>query len=98
MKVRKYILHAGAKSQWIVIPQGAEPLHLAAQGNAICLWMQVNPNEEKIKKEIFCVDTGGETIPPGAAHLGTAIMPSTDSVWHFFWYPQRGDVDNAKSN
>ena len=92
MKVWKYILHTEASSQCIVIPQGAEPLHLAAQGNTICLWMQVDPNAETMRKEIFCVDTGGLNIPPGAAHLGTAIMPSA-SVWHFFWYPQRGDAD-----
>ena len=89
MKVWKYVLHA-IDRQWIIIPEVAIPIHLAAQGNTICLWMEVDPNAESIKQEIFCVDTGGLDIPPNTVPLGTVIMPSR-SVWHFFWYPNIGE-------
>ena len=90
MKVWEYILHAAVRSQCIVIPEVAIPLHLAAQGAAVYLWMEVDPNAERIKQEIFCVETDGLDIPPNTVPLGTVIMPSR-SVWHFFWHPNVGE-------
>ena len=69
------------------IPTDIEPLHLAIQGNQICLWVKVPSIRSSITRvEIRCFGTGVD-ISDNLEHLGTVVLPDM-TVWHYFWDPK----------
>ena len=83
LKVWKYNFEL-VSEQFIELPTGAFPIHFATQGNCICVWMEVDPNAEKERREIRCIPTGFEDIPDNMMHLGTVVLPN-DDVYHYYW-------------
>ena len=83
MKVWKYNFEL-VSEQFIELPIGAFPIHFDTQGNCICVWMEVDPNAEKERREIRCIPTGFEEVPKNMVHLGTVVLPN-DTVWHYYW-------------
>ena len=55
---------------WVDVPVGSTPLHLDMQGRIPTLWMEVDPEAIKEKRELRCVWTG-EDVPPNSQYLGT---------------------------
>lgn len=75
-----------AKTQIVYMPLDAQMLHVAVQGDNICLWAGVDPSlhEEAVEpRMIQIVGTGAEELPDaGAWHLGSVQMGPF--VWHVF--------------
>lgn len=82
MRIWKCSLHL-FDTQFVDVPDGAEPVHLELQGEMVCLWVKVNIHAPKIQMEVHKIGTG-ETIPERCTYLGTVVMPNK-TVWHYFW-------------
>jgi len=83
--------------QVIEFPEGAEFLSIGVQRIRIdngdlqaayytaCMWMLVDPEARKVKREVLCFGTG-HTVDRSQAkrwYIGTVQQPPF--VWHFFW-------------
>jgi hypothetical protein len=83
MTVWKFSLGATVL-QSVEMPQGAQILHVDAQGDHLCLWALVRPNEEREKRMFRIVGTGYEEITGSSRYIGTALMGGGTYVWHVF--------------
>ncbi len=64
------------------VPAGAKPVHVAAQGRHVCLWMDVDNEATMGERSFMVAGTGHDGLPADAAYLGAAhIHPF---VWHLF--------------
>ncbi|MCK8787655.1 hypothetical protein M0638_25130 [Roseomonas sp. NAR14] len=69
----------------ISMPEGAELLHVAAQGGEVCLWALVNP-ERPVETRRFRAFGTGHAIPAGLSlrFVGTALLAGGALVFHVF--------------
>jgi hypothetical protein len=79
--VFKYPLALRGGRQNMLMPVGAEVLHVHAQDERPTLWALVNTTAAPVAR-IFVVCATGEDVPLGARHLGTVHIGWT--VWHVF--------------
>lgn len=63
------------------MPEGAEFLHLAKQGEEVCAWFLLVPENKKEVRKFRLYGTGHE-IPMSERYLGTVHSPLF--VWHLF--------------
>jgi hypothetical protein len=68
--------------QTIIMPIGAEILHVDVQHDLICLWAMVDPNAAREPRVIEVVGTGHSMPNEERKHLGTVLMDPF--VWHIF--------------
>lgn len=66
------------------IPAGAILLHVHEQGGMPCIWMQVDPDAKKERREFQCVGTG-HRFRTRYVYLGTAHCGGL--VWHVYEVP-----------
>lgn len=66
----EFDLHAGAKI-----------VHFAAQGDHLCLWVEVDTTQPKVRVEFEVFGTG-HRIPDDVSHIATCIDDSF--VWHLY--------------
>lgn len=69
--------------QWISMPEGAEPIVVAMQDGALCLWAIVRDDAPREQRAFRVVVTGGPA--PWilkTQHIGTVI--DDGFVWHIF--------------
>ena len=75
-------------------PESFRPLHLARQGQKICLWAEVDTCTPIVKRRFFCLGTGFPIDPEDLVYVGTADIPdsrgyeSLEHSWHFYWDPR----------
>ena len=83
-KIFKYELRI-ADRQFVMMPKGAEILHVHEQNDAVCLWALVNPSHAN-EERCFEVYGTGHLIHSGMGvdrkYLGTAHCGVY--VWHVF--------------
>ena len=71
----------------IRMPQGAQVISVAAQGDHVCLWALVDPDAPVEDREFIPVMTG-EAIDEGARYVGSAHGVSGWIVVHVFEDPR----------
>ena len=77
--VHKFQLGPG--NNFIKVQHAAKPLHVAFQGQALCLWLLVETGAPKSERA-FVVAATGEQLERGRAYVGTAHNDGL--VWHVF--------------
>lgn len=67
----------------VLVPDGAEFVHVEAQGNAPCIWFLCDPSKSIVKKQIATVGTG-QGAPEDGRYLGSASLYNGDLMLHLF--------------
>jgi hypothetical protein len=81
LTIYKYLVPTAGASQEILMPKGAQLIHVNEQGGDILIWAIVEPDAPKVWREIDVVGTGWELHRIGK-HIGTAHCGTF--VWHVF--------------
>jgi len=68
------------------LPAGAQPLHVAAQGEMVCLWALVDPEAEPVARRFIVRGTGHpiENDDADLSHVGTFLLQDGALVFHLF--------------
>jgi hypothetical protein len=67
----------------IQVPFYSKPLCIMNQDRTICVWVEVDPKEEKKELlHLYCVGTGHGAVPEDKNYLGSVIDGAY--VWHFY--------------
>jgi hypothetical protein len=69
--------------QTVWMPEGAEILYVAQQGEWLCLWALVTQRNPGVKRHIQIVGTG-QSPEEEATYIGTVVMRGDQFVWHVF--------------
>jgi hypothetical protein len=80
-RIYKYAIEAISDSVDVRMPNGAEVLHVAAQGGLICLWARVDTERTSRVRE-FEIRGTGDPLTDDLIYLGTAHIDPF--VWHVF--------------
>lgn len=72
--------------QEINLPANAEILCVQNQNETICIWVQLDPNEQKMQQRAICIiGTGREIIHPSRLkYIDSIQMIKGDLVWHIY--------------
>lgn len=91
IKIYKYELEI-TDTQTVQMQEGAYFLHVDNQGDKLCLWAEVNLENEMVDEEFVIIGTGHE-VPfsddingedeCSLDYVGTAVMPN-GLVWHVY--------------
>jgi hypothetical protein len=69
--------------EWAVLELTGPIIHVATRGeDYIEIWFIHDPNTEPATRAFRVVGTGHPMAPALAHHVGTAITPSGEFVWH----------------
>lgn len=86
--VYKYDLSVEDGPTDIMMPRGAQILHVGHQGNpaAVCIWVLVDMDEPTTIAKTFYVVGTGQAIPDSSRwkHIGTVVYHPVPLVWHVF--------------
>ena len=77
----KYVLEL-TDTQTVEMPDGAEILSVANQGDSACIWAIVDPEQEKRTRTIEIFGTGHPVPSASRRFIGTALFGPL--VFHFF--------------
>jgi hypothetical protein len=68
------------------LPKGARIIHAAPQGDHVCLWAEVNPQQVALERRTFQIFGTGEEIPQdmGFAWEWVATWQAPPFVWHLY--------------
>lgn len=81
MQIWKYPLDVG-RHQRVAMPRGAVLLDMQTQAGQLVAWATVDPEAEKVERDLSVIGTGHD-LPGGVqAYVGTAQTGSL--VWHLF--------------
>ena len=83
----KYELDWDTDIQTIEIPKEGEILSCQVQNGKICLWVKINPEEDKVDRFIEIVGTGNpmfETFNVKRVFIDTIQFPTLNLVFHIF--------------
>lgn len=70
--------------QYLIIPRGATPVHLAEQDGTLCIWALVDPTKVPHEYTVRVYGTGhpiDEKLEQ--VHIGSVLKGPF--VWHVFW-------------
>lgn len=81
--VHKYTLEPGDYVD-ILLPAGAETLHVGEQAGKLCLWALVDPGKPLKKRTFRVAGTGHVIRENGLTYIGTAIIARGALVFHVF--------------
>lgn len=90
MKIFKYEIEMQSvelvikDEQKIVMPRGAMVLHVGMQNGRICLWAQVNPDDEPMERRFIIHGTCHENLPEATPLTHIATVMDGSFVWHVF--------------
>jgi hypothetical protein len=82
-EVWKYSLTLTAVSQRILMPAGAELLHLQLQYGQPVLWVRVDKQQAPVERYFQFVGTGFP-VHPNSEHVGTVLLNLDTLVLHLF--------------
>jgi hypothetical protein len=68
----------------VEIPDGAKILHVAQQGDHLCMWALVDPEQPKVKRYFSVYGTGFDMPDDPGEFIGTALMNGGSLVFHIF--------------
>lgn len=82
--VWKYSLPCAGVNR-LLLPTGAQVLHVASQNDDLCLWVQVDPERSVVWRTFHVVGTGHD-LPSDAVlrFVGTAMLFAGSLVLHVF--------------
>jgi len=69
--------------QEVMMPTGAQILHVAQQAGMLCLWVLVELNNPLVERRIRIFGTGHPISVELGPFIGTVMM-SSGLVWHIF--------------
>ena len=78
----KYALKISDDRQEFTLPVNAAILFVAAQGEELCMWVEVPTDRRAAIKRIFKVHGTGHPIHPADIWRGSAVIPPF--VWHVY--------------
>lgn len=73
-RILKYPLNTKGRVTDIELPIGNYVCHVATQEGRICLWVEVDLEQEKMHKRTFEIIVTGGSIPKGAVYLQTVQL------------------------
>lgn len=89
--IHKYVLNQGPYAKTTIqLPDNFLVLYVTDQHGELTIWVELDPEEEKIPHTFYVLPTGGE-IFPSMDHVGSVLM-SSGLVWHVYY---KGIDDNA---
>jgi hypothetical protein len=74
------------------MPKFAKPIHVESQGEALCLWAEVDTTQPVEKREFYVFGTGHEMTPEPHSHfnhLGTGQFQGTRGALVLHVYEQQ---------
>src|SRR5688500_9337837 len=81
--IYKYLL--ASSDGRLELPEGAVPLHVAAQDDALWSWARVNDEVTVMQERRFIVVGTGRPIPSSdALYVGSGFKEGDNLVWHVF--------------
>jgi hypothetical protein len=87
----KYALMPGTETH--EMPKGARIVHVAGQGDEMCVWVECHPAAPTVERRLTVVPTGAEVphspSPRGWSHVGTGMLYQGGLVFHVY---DAGDV------
>lgn len=87
-KVYKYKIQPDAKDMGMFridvpnVPHGARFLHVGVQGDDVCIWLEVDPENRTTTYTLWSVGTGWGTVEPFREYLGS--VQQGQYVWHLY--------------
>ena len=66
------------------IPRGGKILHVASQGDNMCLWVMVDPGMPKETRKFRVYGTGNIMLDNPGTFIGTVLMNGGSLVFHVF--------------
>ena len=66
------------------LPRGAKVLSAREQGDAICFWAEVDPNQPKEPRKMMVFGTGHVIPPEPMRFVGTAHIQQGALVFHVY--------------
>ena len=81
-KIYKYPLYLTTEVQSVTLPEGAEIVHFAMQGDTPFIWVRVKPYGTVQQIRQFCIRGTGHDIQDNLKHVGTVLHGLL--VWHLF--------------
>lgn len=83
--IYKYGIHHLREEQDIRVTKGFNPLHVGAQHNVICIWGEVDDDEDEFEhRSIFIVGTGNPLPNEPVRYLGTVQTMGGELIWHIY--------------
>lgn len=83
LAVWKYVLRP-TTTQTVEMPVPAKVLHVASQGDDVCLWALVSPEAPLRSCTFRVVGTGHPEVDQRDSYVGTAHLPESGLVFHVF--------------
>ncbi len=71
-------------AQAVMMPKGAEVLHVTAQHNHPCLWARVDTDADLEQRRFFTHGTGHQVVAKAGKHVGTYLLDGGALVFHVF--------------
>lgn len=81
MEVWKYEI--GADVGAVSMPEGAKPLSVAMQGDAVCMWALLDPDQPLCDRHFAVYGTGWKMPDDPGRFIGT-FQPNIGLVFHLF--------------
>lgn len=81
--IYKYPLEV-ADVQDVMLPDGAQILSVAMQGQTLCLWAMVDTDLQLKRRRIVVYGTGHPFGDANQVFIGTVLMDGGSLVWHVF--------------
>ena len=69
------------------MPEGAQPVAVAFQGDSLSLWAKVDPHEKTVKRCFHVILTGQLFSDSELRYIGTAMLDDGAYVVHVFEAP-----------
>lgn len=66
----------------VVMPEGAEVLHVGEQRGSVCIWALVDPAAPKVERRFVVAPTGGIVPPYRGRFLGSVLYAGGALVFH----------------
>jgi hypothetical protein len=90
----KFMLRPAAV-QTIRMPKGSEVLTAQVQGEELCLWAMVDPDNLMEDRMFLIVGTGHNMPEVFGRYVATVQMENGLLIWHIFEGEQRGSAANT---
>lgn len=84
-RIYKYRAPMPMTSSDIVLPKGAEVVHVGVQNAQLMIWAKVDPRAQ-LETRPFAVVATGHPFSESAIHVGTVVLEQL--VWHLLELPR----------
>ena len=82
-RIWKYMLHI-ADHQTVNMPEGGKIIHFALQDDIPTIWVEVDPEAERVERKFRLFGTGHEFNDTGLIYIGSVTGHLGKFVWHLY--------------